>query len=74
MAMEAISVLDRVQLEQLMGRAKADVRFRYQLQHDPELTLHQAGVLLSPLGLIMLQTMDFSDEEFNRELEQRPVH
>lgn len=74
MAMEAISVLDRVQLEQLLARAKADVLFRYQLQRDPELTLHQANVLLSPLGLIMLQTVDFSDEEFGHEIDPRTVH
>ena len=74
MAMEAVSVLDRVQLEQLVARAKADASFRSQLQHEPELTLHQAGILLSPLGLIMLQTVDFSMEDFDAESEPRIVH
>jgi len=73
-AMEAINVLDRVQLEQLIARAKLDLPFRYQLQRDPELTLHQAGYLLSPLGLIMLQTVDFADEDFGGESEPKTVH
>ena len=73
-AMEAINVLDRVQLEQLVARAKADLSFRMQLQRDPELTLHQANYLLSPLGLIMLQTVDFTDEDFSGESEVKVVH
>jgi len=73
-AMEAISVLDRVQLEQLLARAKADEPFRFQLQREPELTLHQAGYLLSPLGLIMLQTVDFTDEDLGGENESKTIH
>lgn len=73
-AMEAINVLDRVQLEQLLARAKSDLFFRIQLQRDPELTLHQANYLLSPLGLIMLQTVDFTDEDFGGEGEVKVVH
>jgi tetratricopeptide (TPR) repeat protein len=73
-AMEAINVLDRVQLEQLVARAKMDLPFRYQLQREPELTLHQTGYLLSPLGLIMLQTLDLTDDDFGGENEVKLVH
>lgn len=62
MALEAITVLDQVQIEQLVARARTDARFRHHLQSQTELALHQAGILLSPLGQMMLQTMDFSDD------------
>jgi len=60
-AVEAINTLDQVQIEQLLARAKNDPRFRYHLQHHSEMTLHQAGYLLSPLGYMMLQAFDFND-------------
>lgn len=60
-AIEAINTLDQVQIEQLLARAKNDAPFRYQLQHHAEMTLHQTGYLLSPLGFMMLQAFDFND-------------
>ena len=64
-AVEAINTLDQVQIEQLLARAKNDPRFRYHLQHHSEMTLHQAGYLLSPLGYMMLQAFDFNDTPEN---------
>jgi len=75
MAMEAISTLDQVQIEQLLNRAKIDPGFRYHLQHNSEMTLHQAGYLLSPLGFMMLQTVDLSEDiEGLSEANQRTIH
>lgn len=62
MATEAISVLDQVQIEQLIARARLDSDFRHRLQLEPELTLHHCGVILSPLGFVMLQAFDFGEE------------
>lgn len=58
MALEATASLDQVQLEQLITRAQADAHFRYRLQHNAELTLHQSGYLLSPAGFQLLQSFD----------------
>ena len=61
MAGEAINTLDQMQLEQLLARAAIDPQFHQQLQRAPELTLHQAGYLLSPHGQQMLLSVDFSN-------------
>ncbi|MHB9026339.1 MAG: tetratricopeptide repeat protein [Armatimonadota bacterium] len=71
MALEAISNLDQVQIEQLLARAGTDPTFRYRLQQQPEATLNQSGYLLSPFGLQMLHTLDF-DREIEAAREMRP--
>lgn len=73
MSNDAISVLDRVQIEQIVRRAKHDAPFRYRLQRELELVLHQTGYLLSPLGLMLLQTVDYT-EELPEEVEGLTVH
>lgn len=62
MAAEAISTLDRAQLEHLLARLRIDQAFRDHLQQHPEATLHQAGYLLSPIGLQMLIALDLNDD------------
>lgn len=74
LAIDAISALDQVQLEQVLTRAKDDAPFRRQLQRDPELTLHQAGILLSPFALVMLQSLDFGTEDEMLEMGPRTVN
>ena len=74
MASEAITVLDQVQIEQLVARGRMDLNFRHRLQLEPELTLHQCGVILSPLGFVMLQTFDFGEEHDGPEMGARTIH
>ena len=74
MAMEAISTLDQVQIEQLLARAKTDPRFRYHLQHNSALILHQAGYLLSPFGFMMLQTFDLNGDLDDLSEQPRTIH
>lgn len=62
MANEAIGTLDRAQLEHLLARLRTDADFRDYLLRVPEATLHQAGYLLSPMGLQMLLALDLGEE------------
>ncbi len=63
MALEAIGLLDQVQVEQLVTRARQDWLFRLRLQRDPEHILQQAGYLLSPAGVLALQALELEDPE-----------
>lgn len=60
--MEAVSLLDQVQLEQVFRRAAGDPEFRYRLRVAPDRTLRAIGFLLSPVGLEMLHTMEMNDD------------
>lgn len=62
MAAEAISTLDRAQLEHLLARLRMDATFRECLLLRPEAVLHQAGYLLSTIGVQMLLALDFNDD------------
>ncbi|HEX2948261.1 MAG TPA: tetratricopeptide repeat protein [Armatimonadota bacterium] len=75
MAAEAISNLDQAQIEQIIMRIETDYQFRQQLQHNTELALIQAGYLLSPLGLQVLQSFDFNHGLLSGlDLRSRTVH
>ena len=75
MALEAVSNLDQVQIEQLLARAESDPPFRYRLQSNPEQVMVQAGYLLSPFGFQMLQSFDFSRESgMGLDLRPRTIH
>lgn len=75
MALEAVSNLDQVQIEQLLVRAEKDAHFRYRLQSDPERTLVQAGYLLSPFGFHLLQSYDLTrDNGMGQEARPRTIH
>ena len=75
MALEAVSNLDQVQIEQLLARAESDAHFRYRMQSNPEQTMLLAGYLLSPFGFQMLQSFDFSRESgTGMDLRPRTIH
>jgi tetratricopeptide (TPR) repeat protein len=75
MALEAVSNLDQVQIEQLLARADADPHFRYRLQSNPEQTMVQTGYLLSPFGFQILQSFDFSrDNGTGLDFRPRTIH
>jgi len=73
MADDAMASLDRAQLEHLLTRLRLDPVFREQLQQAPEAALHQAGYLLSPLGLQMLLALDLSEDGAGLPLPPNPT-